>query len=84
MALSLKDALAQLPAIQAELDAFFTKLIAASPAALQGDEAAVQAALDAVLTGVDLPTLESSVASLFEAIKAGRSIQGGGADATLA
>jgi hypothetical protein len=66
------------------VDALFARLEAISPDSVKDDERALKAALDAALDGLDPLDVQSSVAAAIQAIKDGRSISGGGADASLA
>lgn len=67
------------------IDPLFAKLEAnANDPVLQADLVAAQAALDAALDGADLGGIVSSVSAVVEALKSGKSEQGGGFNATLA
>lgn len=81
---SLADLLASAPAIKAVIDKVFAAIEAASPQFATADEAAIREAINTALGGLDIASLDSSIAQLLAALKSGKSIQGGGADATLA
>jgi hypothetical protein len=81
---SLLDILAAVANARGLVDALFARLQAISPDSVKGDELALKAALDAALDGLDPLDVQSSVAAALKALKDGRSIAGGGADASLA
>ena len=80
---SIGDILLAVANARALVDALFARLQANSPDSVKGDELALKAALDAALDGLDPTDVSSSVAAALKALKGGRSISGGGADATL-
>ena len=82
--LTLADILAALPGIKDAIDKAFAALEAASPAAAQATEEQIKAAIEAAFANLDVASIESSIAALGKAVAAGKSIAGGGADATLA
>jgi len=80
---SIGDILLAVANARALVDALFARLEAISPDSVKGDELALKAALDAALDGLDPTDVSSSVAAALKALKDGRSISGGGADAAL-
>lgn len=68
---------------KAEIDALLAKLIAISPDALKGDEAAIQAALDAALSGIDVSGVSDSLAQALAVVKDFGGIVGPGVTTSL-
>ena len=81
---SLTDIVGIAPAIKALVDKVFAAIEAASPLVATGDEEAIRKAISDAISGIDVASLEFSLASILAAVKSGKSIAGSGADATLA
>lgn len=81
---SLGDVISNLPLIKQVIDDVLSAIEKVSPDVAKADEEAIRQAISDALSKVDLASLESSMQAVFEVLKAGKGISGGGADATLA